>query len=173
MKRWILTYIGYPILTFLGKIFPSKREKLELKYIHLNNKFVKSENNLKKHHPEKVLLLPHCVQFDECEHRITKTIFNCEECGRCKISDIVKFGKKFDIIIRVATGGRLARRLVNEIKPDFIIAVACERELTEGISAVYPLPVVGIPNIRPNGPCVNTTVDLEILKKELEVFCNE
>jgi len=171
MKRWLLTYLGYPLLVFFGKIFPSKKEKLESKYIELNNKFVKSSNNFKRHPPEKVfLLLPHCIQFDDCDHRITKTIFNCEECGRCKISDVVKFGKKFGIIIKVATGGRLARRLVSEIKPDFIIAVACERELTEGISAVYPMPVIGIPNLRPNGPCRNTTFDLEILKKELEVL---
>ena len=171
MRRWLLTYLGYPLLVFFGKIFPSIKEKLESKYIELNNKLVKSSNNFKRHPPEKVfLLLPHCIQFDDCDHRITKTIFNCEECGRCKISDVVKFGKKFGIIIKVATGGRLARRLVSEIKPDFIVAVACERELTEGISAVYPMPVIGIPNLRPEGPCRNTTFDLEILKKELEVL---
>ncbi|MDI6641386.1 MAG: DUF116 domain-containing protein [Elusimicrobiota bacterium] len=72
--------------------------------------------------------------------------------------------------MKVATGGRLAKRWVRELKPDFIVAVACERELSEGISAVYPLPVVGIPNIRPYGPCLNTTVDISMVETVIEKY---
>ena len=160
MNRWILIHIGFPLLVFLGKLFPNKRDKLELWFINQNNQFVELVNT-RKHQPKNfLLLLPHCIQNDECNHRIVKTVLNCEECGKCKIVDILKFGKKYDIIIKVATGGRLAKRLVDGLKPDFVVAVACERELFDGISAVYPLPVVGIPNIRPYGPCINTTVSI-------------
>jgi len=61
----------------------------------------------------------------------------------------------------VATGGTLARRLIVEIKPTLILAVACERDLVSGILDAYPIPVYGILNQRPHGPCNNTTVDLE------------
>jgi len=38
--------------------------------------------------------------------------------------------------------------------------VACERDLTSGIKDCYPLPVIGILNERPFGPCFNTIVDV-------------
>jgi hypothetical protein len=41
------------------------------------------------------------------------------------------------------------------------VAVACELDLTTGIQDAYPLPVIGILNERPNGPCFNTRVDIE------------
>jgi hypothetical protein len=36
--------------------------------------------------------------------------------------------------------------------------VACERDLTSGIQDTTPLPVYGIFNQRPFGPCLNTQV---------------
>ena len=61
----------------------------------------------------------------------------------------------------VATGGTLARQMVKEIRPKAIIAVACERDLTSGIQDVFPLPVIGVLNERPFGPCFNTRVDIK------------
>ena len=57
-----------------------------------------------------------------------------------------------------ATGGSIARRLVLERRPKCLIAVACERDLTSGIQDVAPLPVLGIFNTRPFGPCLDTDV---------------
>ena len=37
-----------------------------------------------------------------------------------------------------------------------------------GIQDVYPLPAIGVLNIRPNGPCYNTHVDMELVRKQLE-----
>ena len=48
------------------------------------------------------------------------------------------------------------------------MAIACERDLTSGIQDVYPLPAVGVMNLRPNGPCFNTHVDLDEFRRELE-----
>ena len=50
------------------------------------------------------------------------------------------------------------------------MAIACERDLTGGIQDVYPLPAVGVLNIRPNGPCFNTHVDIEKVREEIEKF---
>ena len=68
----------------------------------------------------------------------------------------------------VVTGGTLARQTVKKIKPKMVLAVACERDLTSAIQDIYPLPAVGIMNIRPNGPCYNTHVDIELVRQEIE-----
>ena len=68
----------------------------------------------------------------------------------------------------VATGGTLARQMVKETRPKAVLAVACERDLMSGIQDVYPLPAVGVLNMRPNGPCYNTKVDMDEVRKALE-----
>jgi uncharacterized protein len=48
--------------------------------------------------------------------------------------------------------------------------VACERDLSSGLVDTYTLPVLGIPNERPFGPCFNTRVDLEKVKEAIAFF---
>lgn len=131
----------------------------------INNKLLP-----KKKYKNILLLIGHCLQLDECEHKITSNILNCKSCGKCDIAEILKIEKKYGIIIKVATGGRLAKKLVSESGCDLVIAVACERELWEGLTAVYPTGVFAIENIRPSGPCVNTKVDINYLKESIEKF---
>ena len=85
------------------------------------------------------------------------------------IGPISQLAEKYNLVISVATGGTLARKVVVETKPSFIIAVACERDLSLGIQEVYPIPVYGVLNERPFGPCVNTTVDLEKLENIIQL----
>ena len=70
----------------------------------------------------------------------------------------------------MATGGTLARRIIVEKRPKAIVAVACEYDLTTGIQDSYPLPVLGILNERPFGPCINTTVDVKKVKEAIFDF---
>jgi hypothetical protein len=70
----------------------------------------------------------------------------------------------------VATGGTIARRIVKEARPEAIIAVACERDLSSGLVDTYPLPVIGILNERPFGPCINTRVDLRKVQEAITFF---
>jgi len=46
--------------------------------------------------------------------------------------------------------------------------VACEGDLTSGIRDCYPLPVLGVLNDRPFGPCYNTSVDLERIEEAIK-----
>ena len=73
----------------------------------------------------------------------------------------------------VATGGTLARQIVQESRPQAIIAIACERDLVSGMQDVFPLPVLGLLNQRPNGPCFNTQVDVQALQQLLEMITGE
>jgi hypothetical protein len=50
--------------------------------------------------------------------------------------------------------------------------VACERDLTSGIQDAYTLPVIGILNERPFGPCFNTSVDISKVAEALEFLAN-
>ena len=39
--------------------------------------------------PRQVLLLaPHCLQWDQCPHKITRNVQNCRRCGRCPIGEM-------------------------------------------------------------------------------------
>ncbi len=154
-----------PFFLFLGKIFSGSREYFEKKIVKLNNDTVRSGK-----FRGLIVLLPHCLQFDACPHRVTTDILNCKSCGKCDIADILKIEEKFDIIVKIATGGRLAKKWVEENRSELVVAVACERELCEGILAVYPTKVFAIPNIRPMGPCINTKVNINDLKTAIEKF---
>lgn len=137
--------------------------------MEVNNLLVKAKWSAER--PRRILLLmPHCLQFNDCAIKITTDAYKCAACGKCKIKDLVMLAKKHDVHLSVATGGTLARRRVAESKPDAIIAVACERDLTSGIQDAYPLPVIGILNERPFGPCFNTSVDIEKVAAALEFF---
>ena len=70
----------------------------------------------------------------------------------------------------VATGGSIARRLVLERRPKCLVAVACERDLTSGIQDVAPMPVLGIFNSRPFGPCIDTAVAIPEVEAALRLL---
>ena len=55
-------------------------------------------------------------------------------------------------------------------KPKVIIGVACERDLSSGIQDSYPIPVFGVFNRRPFGPCYDTDVSLELVEKGIKTF---
>jgi Protein of unknown function DUF116. len=94
-----------------------------------------------KYLPEELLILtPHCLQFNECKFKVTNDIDNCRRCGKCQVSDLIKLKEKYGVKVAVATGGTLARKVVKDIKPKAIIAIACERDLTSGILDVKKYP---------------------------------
>lgn len=165
--RAVVLKILYPLLMLLGAFLRNKKERFQLFIIELNNRLVRMQGLKTK---KILLLLPHCLQINECDIRITNDIFNCKRCGRCEIKDLIDIAVKNDLKLFVATGGNLARRIVKDERPEAIVAVACERDLSSGIADSYPLPVLGIPNKRPYGPCFNTQVSLEEVKKAIEFF---
>lgn len=168
LKRKLLNGV-YPVLYVLGRCVGLSRDSLEQKYIRWSN----SLNEGQDYHltGEKILLLvPHCLQRDACEHKITRHIENCRQCGGCKIGSLVALQKKYGCHLEAATGGTLARQLVKKYQPAAVVAVACERDLSSGIMDVYPLPVLGVLNKRPFGPCFNTDVDLPAVEGALQKF---
>ncbi|MFN3535325.1 MAG: DUF116 domain-containing protein [Desulfatiglandales bacterium] len=167
--RGLVIRILLPVISLMAKPFGISKDRARQSFIEINNELVKVEAPKVK--PEEILLLlPHCLQFHECEVRITGNVFNCKRCGRCKIKDLVELARTTGVQISIATGGTLARKIVVEKRPKVIIGVACERDLSSGIQDTYPIPVYGILNRRPNGPCFDTDVDLQRVQAALENF---
>ncbi len=160
----------FPLTLFMGKIFGIKKEKILRSYIEVNNYLVRSKQLLFPGN-RIMILLPHCLQNSECPFKITMDINNCKECGKCKIGELKKFAEENQAIIKVATGGTLARKFIKEYRPNGVIAIACERDLSSGIQDIGVLPVIGVLNSRPNGPCINTDVDVDLVKEAFYTMC--
>lgn len=167
--RGVVIRFLFPLLVTVGKCIGIGKDEVRKAFIAINNQLVIGE--ARKLPPEKILiLLPQCIQNHECRVRITGNVKNCKACGKCKIKNLVELSEKYNISISVATGGTLARKIVVDKKPEMIIGVACERDLTSGIQDTYPIPVYGILNKRPNGPCFDTDVDLDLVEMGIEAF---
>ena len=169
--RGIVIEVLFPIMVVVGKLLGISKEKIQQSFVEVNNLLVRAKCSDIK--PKRILLLmPHCLQFNDCAIKITSDAYKCQACGKCKIKDLIVLARKHEVHLSVATGGTLARRRVAEAKPHAIIAVACERDLTSGIQDAYPLPVIGILNERPFGPCFNTSVDISKVAEALEFLAN-
>lgn len=160
----------FPLAILIGKIFRIDRERILASFIAVNNFLISSKNIFIK--PEQVLiLLPHCLQNSDCPHKITMNINNCKNCGKCRIGELKELADKYGATIKVATGGTLARKIIKEARPRGIVAVACERDLSAGIQDAGTLPIIGVLNCRPNGPCINTDVNLIEVENAIKTIC--
>ena len=119
--------------------------------------------------PENVLmLLPHCLQNSDCKEPVKEDIRNCKGCGRCKMKDLRALAEEYGMPVSVASGGREAQVRARDPKVRIILAVACARELAEGIRATFPKKVFSVPNSWPHGPCKNTDVDVAMVREALD-----
>jgi uncharacterized protein len=164
--------VMYPITILLGTILGFSRERLRESYVHVNNSFIKAIKP-RFYNKDILILLPHCLQVTKCKIRLSNNIYNCARCGECDIAALISVAEKYQVSIAIANGGTLARRIILKFKPKFILAVACDRDLVSGIHDVYPLPVLGILNMRPEGPCINTRVDVDLLEETLREIIRE
>lgn len=165
-QTYTLLNVLYYIVISAGKIVGIDRRRIEASYVAVSNTIV-GNRHLKVPADRLLVVTPHCLQLSTCPHKITTDPNNCKRCGGCNIGDLVTLAEEIGFHFFVVTGGTLARQKVMEIRPQAVVAVACERDLASGIQDVYPIPSVGVMNIRPNGPCFNTKVDVEEFKRAI------
>jgi hypothetical protein len=141
----------FPLTTKLARTIGISRDRLSHSFIKVSNRLVPpriSEGTV-------LALLPRCLK-KELKQRI-KDI--CSEFP--------------DVMLQTAPGGNVARKIIEETRPRAIVAVACERDLVSGIQDVAPrIPVIGICNSRPLGPCKDTSINIEEFRSALDHFCN-
>ena len=174
-KLWIKYQIK--VMESITRRIGMDPDKAVRSYITLSNEFIvkKLDRDLKNGvKAERVLiLLPHCIQLNSCGFRITSDVYNCRKCGKCVVASFLQLSERFGFDLIVSTGGTMARKAVKDKQPDIILAVACERDLLSGIKDTISLPVIGILNERPNGPCYNTTVDPAAVEAVLRTVFGE
>lgn len=118
---------------------------------------------------ERVLLLPHCLRPSQsCPGKYNKQGLDCrDDCPEiCMVGRLrrkaLQLGYKG---VCIAPGGRLAVRFVQENNPLGIVAIACAKELEEGVHGITelsndnrPMPHITIIPLSKDG-CVDTEVD--------------
>lgn len=134
--------------------------------ISLNNLFTRLRRI--KVSPENLLLLvPRCLQKNGCAQTLGEVIDDCNACGQCGVTDLLALRDEFGIHCSVAGGGKEARAFVRNPQVKAVVAIACEKELAQGILAVFPRPVLGVLNIQTNGPCRNTQVNPDHVREAI------
>ncbi|EGB15197.1 protein of unknown function DUF116 [Pseudodesulfovibrio mercurii] len=167
--RGLTIKLFLPLMVLLGRAIGIRKEHIMLSFISVNNELVLAEAG--RYAPGEILLLmPHCLQNSRCDRRLTYDINNCVRCGKCPMAGLLELHDRYGVNLAIATGGTVARRIVVQLRPRLIIAVACYRDLSSGIQDTYPLPVFGVLNERPHGPCLDTTVSLPVVEKMLGRF---
>ncbi|MEG2246989.1 MAG: DUF116 domain-containing protein [Peptostreptococcaceae bacterium] len=162
----------YPMLIVLGNTLSIPKNEIRKVYIKLNNDYIYSNRyNIKSE--DILILIPHCIQKSECKLKITTDVKNCKSCGLCNVADLLKLQNKYNVNVFIATGGTLARKKIKEFRPKAVVAVACERDLTAGVQDIKQIPVLGVFNKRPNGPCVDTKIDAEEVENAIKFFIGE
>ncbi|MGL6105339.1 DUF116 domain-containing protein [Romboutsia sp.] len=161
--------ILFPIITSIASTIGIPKNEIRKIYVKLNNSYIYSQKYSVKHE-DILILIPHCIQKNSCKLKVTTDIKNCANCGKCNIGNLVQLKEKLNVNIFVATGGTLARKIIMENKPKVVIAVACERDLTSGVQDVKKIPVLGVFNKRPNGPCVDTSIDIKEVEDAISFF---
>ena len=126
------------------------RDRFSNSFITFSNAIVKASH--KPGNGKTILLIPRCLKSD-----IKK--------------EVIDLGNRAGIGVFSATGGGQARKIILKEHPSAVIGVACERDLISGINDVAPkMPTLGITNKRPEGPCKNTLVNLDEVKKAIETL---
>jgi hypothetical protein len=138
----------------------------------------KNEKKFAKTDPsERVLLLSHCMRHSAtCEANMTKEGLECrDDCiDKCSLGRLRMAAEKMGYKgICIAPGGSMAINFVKKTNPKAIVAVACAKELEEGVCAVNNLaglkgmvkknkknPIIVVVPLLKDG-CVDTEVDEE------------
>src|SRR4030067_3317225 len=172
LNRKIYLKLLFPMIILSGRILHIPKDRIQQSLIEVNNSLIRLRAN--KVRPDEILLLlPHCLQKSDCNIKLSNNLTNCAGCGGCTIKELSKMGTDQKVKLALAKGGTEARKVIEEIKPKAVVAVACERDLISGIIDSYPISVFGIVNERPFGYCKDTCINLVAIKEGIEIFLGE
>ncbi len=171
LQKPSIMFVKYflPLILWIGRLLGLPEDLMQRNIIYMLN-MLNCSHNIKVKPAEMLLLVPHCLQNSDCPYHVVHDIRNCRRCGKCQIQDLLPLKEKLGFHMAIVSGGTAARRVVAQIRPKAIVAIACERDLISGIMDIFPYPGIGVINKRPHGPCYNTQVDWDDLEDALNVF---
>src|SRR3972149_5738315 len=91
---------------------------------------------------DRVLLLPHCLRrVESCRASYDAHGLQCARCREdCAVNLLTAKAAELGYGgVCVAPGGRLAVNFIREVKPRAVVAVACAKELVEGVQGVQAM----------------------------------
>lgn len=140
----------FPFALVIARRLGISRDRLSNSFVIFSNAIVKASH--KPGTGKTIILLPRCLKAD-----IKREVWD--------------LAQRAGVETFSATGGEQARKIIHEQRPTAVIGVACERDLISGIHDVaLKMPTLGVTNKRPEGPCKNTLVDIEKLRKAIETL---
>jgi len=151
-KRKVSLNPFLPVVVGLGKFFGISRDRMGSSFVKASNALLQVTYARWFRSKRLLLLLPRCLE---------KSI----------IKELRQLAAEYGVKLAIVGGGEKAREVISNERPDAVIGVACERDLVLGIKDVLPkVPVIGIANKRPNGPCKDTLVDVEDVEQAIRFF---
>ncbi|MHC4600055.1 MAG: DUF116 domain-containing protein [Planctomycetota bacterium] len=149
----VISFFG-PKVIWLGRFFGISRDRMGSSFVQVCNCLIKV-TGFRSGRGDVLILLPRCLSKD-----VRPKVLAIAERYGCRVETV--------------TGGEAARAAVKKVKPKGIVGVACERDLVSGLSdVVQAFPAVGVANVREEGPCKNTTLDLEAFEEAVQVFISK
>ena len=150
--------------------------------LKLKRRAITDDERLSCVHPShRVLLISHCLRSSKrCKAKVEAWGLDCVECTpTCQVNLLrrtaLDYGYKG---VCIAPGGSMALKFIMEHEPLGIVAVACRRELEEGIEGVKKYidehkksipPIVIIPLTKDG--CVDTEVNIDLAIHKLSLGC--
>jgi hypothetical protein len=119
---------------------------------------------------ELLILFSRCLQRSDCDRKLSEDLANCRRCGRCPVTRFLDLGEKHGIQVFIATGGRQAAAWARRPEIKAIVAVACQKELREGIFASLPKAVLARTITWPCGPCKDTAIEMDEVEEAVRWF---
>jgi len=136
---------------FMGRVFGLTRDRVAHAFVLVYNRLEVLPSLIKD--PARLLLLaPRCLAKESMQ-------------------GLRELKQKYGFSQVVALGGTEARKAILELRPQGIVALACERDLLVGIKDLHGrIPVLAFSNKRPEGPCKNTMIDLAAVENAVRMF---
>lgn len=158
--------------------------KMLLANFHVDNKMVNiagielmdylSEEKYSNVPAEKrIIVIPHCLRDLKCPGKIDARYgVKCKKCGKCGIAHIQEICDENKIELYVCPGSSFVKRVVDRVKPEGVMGVACELDLYAVMRHVTgnKIPMVGV--LLSKSGCILTEVDWDLVEKKLLLGIN-
>ena len=137
----------------VGKLLGISEDRLVNSFFKVHN-LISRFRKIRLAPQELMVLLPRCLKKDYFQ-------------------SLRRLKEKYNFQMFTVGGGTQARLKIRSVMPRAIIAIACERDLLSGFLEVNPkIPVIGLSNSRPEGPCQNTEIDLRQIEQMIRQLLN-
>jgi len=138
--------------------------------------YVEAKNNsgrdrfVKIPYSERILLLPQCLRSRDCPARPSEYGYECVDCGRCELSQIIKeaeaLGYKGTMII---SGGSVVPKALSRLSPKGCLGVGCIKELVMASFVCEKFGVIGQGLRLLKDGCLETDIDWRLLRSMLHM----